>query len=101
MARFSETITLRREEFSQDDSGFVTSSNEDSEVFFNRFSLGAEARLAGASGGLKGVVEGQVRTCDYGGQQTAVVGGSEYTVENVSDQGELTVLTMRRRLSDA
>lgn len=101
MSRFSEVIVLRRESFSQDGIGFVTSVDEDTEVFFNRFSLGAEARLAGASGGLKGVVEGQVRTVDYGGQQTALVGGEEYTVENVSDQGELTVLTMRRRLSDA
>lgn len=100
MTRFSETITLRRVASSVDDGGRCVEESEDTEVFFNRYTLGLQARLAGGSDGLLGAVEGQVRSIDYAGQQSAVLGGREYTVSDASDAGEFTRLTLTERLSD-
>ena len=41
---------------------------------------------------------GQVRSADYRGEQYAVLGGAEMTVQDASDQGEYTVLTLAERL---
>lgn len=98
MARFSETIVLRRLEHSQNAEGVMTETTEDTEAFFNRYTVGLDARLAGRSSGLKGLATGQVRSCDYAGQQYAVLNGKEYTVEDASDSGEFTVLTLAERL---
>ena len=100
MARFSETAVLRNVTTSIGDDGRGVESVEDSEVFFNRFSLSLQSRLAGGSDGLLGVVEGRVRSVDYSGQQVVVLGGKEYTVADASDSGEFTRMTLTERLSD-
>lgn len=100
MARFSETLTLRRKVPVQDAAGAVVPENEDSEVFFNRYRVSLANRSAAASEGMFGLVVGQVRSIDYDGQQSAVYAGDEYTVDDASDSGEFTVLTLSRRLSD-
>ena len=100
MARFSERITLRELSHEVDDAGCVRSNAEDTTVFFNRFSTSLQNRLAGAADGLKGIVEGQVRSCDYEGQQVALIGGRRYTVADAADTGEFTRLTLAERLSD-
>lgn len=75
-------------------------SVEDAEVFFNPYRLGLSAMLAGGADGQRETAAGQVRSCDYDGQNMAVVGGAEYTVTGANDQGEFTVLTLERRLSN-
>lgn len=101
MARYSETITLREASHEVSDEGAVTQTYEDTEVFFNRYSVSLQQRLAGAAEGLQGMVEGQVRSVDYEGQGIAVLDGEEYTVNQVNDTGEFCVLTLSRRLANA
>ncbi len=100
MARFSETLTLRSKSLSQDAAGAVIPVFEDCEVFFNRYRVSLSNRTAASSDGLRGMVVGQIRSADYGGQVSAVYAGEEYTVEDASDSGEFTVLTLAKRLSD-
>ncbi len=98
--RFSEAITLRDVSVEIGPDGRSASMREDTEVFFNRYSMGLQSRLAAASDGLKGVVEGQIRSCDYGGQQRAVIDGREYLVQSAEDSGEFCRLTLAERLDD-
>ena len=100
MARFSETITLRKASTEVSGTGAVKTAWEDTEVFFNRYSLSLSNRLAGAADGLKGMVTGQIRTADYDGQQAALLGGKEYTVTDANDSGDFTAITLSERLSN-
>ena len=95
--RFSETITLRSVAAEIGDDGRSATVATDTEAFFNRYTMGLQNRLAE---GLKGVVEGQVRSCDYEGQERAVLGGREYLVQSAEDSGEFCRLTLAERLDD-
>ncbi len=96
--KFSEVVTLRKASREKRPDGTFETSTEDRDVFFNRYRTGLEARLAGASEGLRRMATGQVRSADYRGEQYAVLGGAEMTVQDASDQGEYTVLTLAERL---
>lgn len=98
--RFSETITLRSVAAEIGDDGRSATVATDTEAFFNRYTMGLQNRLAASSEGLKGVVEGQVRSCDYEGQERAVLGGREYLVQSAEDSGEFCRLTLAERLDD-
>lgn len=98
--RFSETIALRDVSAELGPDGRSVSAFEDTVVFFNRYTMGLQSRLAANSEGLRGVVEGQVRSCDYAGQQRAVLGGREYLVQSAEDSGEFCRLTLAERLDD-
>lgn len=100
MARFSDVLTLRRAVCSVGEDGRASASYEDEDVFFNRYKLSLACVLAGGADGLRQAAAGQVRSCDYSGQQLAVLDGREYTVKSANDQGEFTVLALERRLSD-
>lgn len=101
MARYSDVIILRDVEHVVNDEGVAVVVNADSDpLFFNRYRTGLAARMAGASEGLRRIVEGQIRTVDYGGQERAVLDGTEYSIEDASNQGEFTVLTLARRLGN-
>lgn len=100
MARFSDVLTLRRAACSTGADGRPSVSYEDEDVFFNRYRLSLASVLAGSADGFRQSAAGQVRSCDYSGQQLAVLDGREYTVRSASDQGEFTVLALERRLSD-
>ena len=98
--RFSETITLRSVSVEIGDDGRSATVAADTEAFFNRYTMGLQNRLAASSEGLKGVVEGQVRSSDYEGQERAVLGGREYLVQSAEDSGEFCRLTLAERLDD-
>ncbi len=100
MARFSETMTLRALSHEVSGTGAVKAEAEDTEVFFNRYSLSLSNRLAGAADGLKGMVTGQVRTADYSGQQVALLDGREYSVADANASGDFTTLTLSERLAN-
>lgn len=100
MARFSDVLTLRRATCEVGADGSPSATYEDADVFFNRYRLSLSAMLAGGADGLRRAAAGQVRSCDYAGQQLAVLDGEEYTVTAVNDQGEFTVLTLEGRLAD-
>lgn len=100
MARFSETVILRKATTEVSDTGAVKTVWEDNEVFFNRYSLSLSNRLAGAADGLKGMVSGQIRTDDYDGQQVALLDEREYTVTDANEAGDFTTLTLSERLSN-
>lgn len=100
MARFSDVITLRKAVCTVRADGTPEVSNEDTDVFFNRYRLSLTSILAGGADGFRMAAAGQVRSCDYGGQQLAVLDGEEYTVNSANNQGEFTVLSLERRLSD-
>lgn len=87
--------------FETDEEGAIVETPTDTEVFFNRYSISLQNRLAGAADGLKGLVSGQVRACDYEGQQTALIGKQEYTITDTQNTGDFVVLTLSERLSDS
>lgn len=100
MAKFSEVITLREITHDISDTGAVNEVVNDTDVFFNRYTIRLENRLQGAADGLHGLVTGQVRSADYNGQQAAVLDSQVYTVEDVQNSGEFATLTLTQRLSD-
>lgn len=100
MARYSDVITLRNVTHEVDEQGSVKPVYEDTEVFFNKYSVSLQQRLAGAAEGLQGMIEGQVRSFDYDGQELALIDGVEYTVNDTNDTGEFCVLTLSKRLAN-
>lgn len=101
MTRYADVITLRSITHAVNDEGAVVETYEDTDVFANRYYIGLSDRIAGASEGLKGLCEFQVRSIDYAGQGYAVWNDTEYTVNSVSDRGDFTLLTMSVRLRNA
>lgn len=81
--------------------GSTREARTGSTVFANVRSVGSTAWLAARSAGLHADAEVAVRTCDYAGQACVVLGGVEYEVERAAAKGEDTVLTLKRRLSNA
>lgn len=101
MARFSDVITLYDLVPSQDDEGVTRNvRGNESDVFFNRHRVSMASRMAGSSEGIRRIASGEVRTIDYAGQEHAELDGIEYSVADANNQGELTVLTLERRLSN-
>lgn len=100
MARYSDVITLRKVTYEVSDEGAVKQVYGDTDVFFNRYSVSLQQRLAGAAEGLQGMVEGQIRSVDYDGQELALIGGVEYTVNDTNDTGEFCTLTLSKRLAN-
>jgi hypothetical protein len=100
MAKYNEVLTLRSVSHEETDTGAIVDVVNDVEVFFNRYTMSIENRLAGAADGFKGLVTGQVRTCDYAGQQIALIGNTKYTVTDAQNSGEFTTLTMAEKLSN-
>lgn len=99
MARFADVITLEEYEVSTDKRGNAVQTLVSSrDVFANRFSMGTTAWLAMRSSGLHADCEYQVRSCDYAGEQRAVVNGVRCEVESAQDTGEFTRLILKRRL---
>lgn len=99
MTRFADTITLQEFEVEVDSRGNAVQTLASSrEVFANRFSMGTTAWLAMRSSGLHADCEYQVRSCEYGGEQRAVVNGVAMDIESAQDTGEFTRLVMKRRL---
>ncbi|MBQ9955297.1 MAG: hypothetical protein IJO87_07700 [Eggerthellaceae bacterium] len=101
MSRFSDVITLYDLAPVQDDEGITRNARvHEQEVFFNRHRVSMASRMAGSSEGIRRIASGEVRTIDYDGQESAVLDGLEYSVADANNQGDLTVLTLERRLSN-
>lgn len=101
MSKFSDVLILRDASSVRNDEGVVTVVHTDSEpIFFNRYSVSLQSRMAGAAEGMRWMVEGQVRTIEYAGQELAVIDGVEYSIDDANNQGEFTVLTMSKRLAN-
>lgn len=99
MTRYADTITLLEYEVETDSRGnAVQTLSSSREVFANRYTLGMTAWLAARSAGMHADCEYQLRSCDYAGEQRAIVNGVECDVESAQDTGEFTRLIMKRRL---
>lgn len=100
MTRFACAITLVDVAVSVNPDGSTSEETVKKRVFANRRNLGASAYMAARAAGLHADAEVQVRSCEYSGQELAVMDGGEFTVEASRDSGEFTVLTLARRLPD-
>lgn len=101
MAKFSDVITLHDMEPVGNEEGVVVNASvNERTIFFNRHRVSMAARMAGSSEGIKRIASGQVRTVDYRGEEHAVLDGIEYTVADANNQGELTTLTLERKLAN-
>ena len=99
MSRYADTRTLEEYGVEGDGNGnAVQTCTSSREVFAIRFSVGTSAWLAMRSTGLHADCEYQVRSCDYAGEQRAVVNGVHMDLEVAQDTGEFTRLVMKRRL---
>lgn len=102
--RWNDVVTLVDLTPAQDDLGsWVTPDIDDApkrQVFCNRRSVSFMHRGDYVDVGMELAAEVQVRTCDYHGETKAVYHGERYDCES-SASGDLTVLTLGRRLEDA
>lgn len=99
MTRYADTITLLEYEVETDSHGnAVQTVSSSREVFANRYTMGTTAWLAARSSGLHADCEYQLRSCDYAGEQRAIVNGVECEIESAQDTGEFTRLILKRRL---
>lgn len=102
--RWNDVVTLVDLTPKQDDLGsWVTPDIDDApkrQVFCNRRSVSFMHRGDYVDVGMELAAEVQVRTCDYHGETKAVYHGERYDCES-SASGDLTVLTLGRRLEDA
>lgn len=101
MAKFSDIITLLDLAPVRNEEGVVRNVESNrQDVFFNRYSVSMTARMAGSSETIRRLAAGEVRTIDYAGQEHAILDGLEYSVADANNRGELTVLTLERKLSN-
>ena len=97
--RFDSVATLFKEVTETDERGNMrVVKGESSEVFVNRYTIGLSSYMAAQEAGLHADAEVQLRSVDYGGEDIAILDGTEYTVERVSDSGDFTTLTLAKRL---
>ena len=102
MSRYNDVLTLVTVTGTDvDDQGNQTIITEESRVFANQYALGLTAWAAARSTGLHADARFAIRSCDYKGQQRVVYDGTEYEVEKAACKGEDTVLTLKKRLSNA
>lgn len=100
MAKFSDIIILHDMAPVRNEEGVVVNQRvNERTVFFNRHRVSMAARMAGSSEGIKHIASGQIRTIDYQGEEYAVLDGIEYSVD-ANNQGELTTLTLERKLAN-
>lgn len=101
MSRWADIIVFRDVESVRNEEGVVSSETVDyAPTFFNRHRVSMATRMAGSSEGIRRLASGEVRTGDYRGQEFALLDGIEYYVADANVQGEFTVLTLERRLSN-
>lgn len=98
--RWADTVDLVTSELTQDAEGNQTETERTDTAFCNRYAFGATSYMAAKAAGLHADARVQLRTCDYAGQQKAVLDGTEYDVEDVSQNGDVTLLTLARRASN-
>lgn len=101
MARFNDVATLLSTSVSFDEAGAAHEETEGREVFANAFSVSTDAALAARAQGLRIYAVLQVRSCDYDGEQLCRYDGEVLSIEaTATEGGELTKLTLVKRLSD-
>lgn len=101
MTRYADILTLEEWETTISKDGTASAVLASStDVFANRYNVGATAWAAARSAGMHADAEFEVRSCDYSGQPRARCNGVEYEVEAAHDKGEFTRLTLKRRLSN-
>lgn len=98
--RFNSECTLVTLAVSQDAEGNQSYEREETELFCNEYSVSTSSFMAAQAAGLHADAEIEVRSCDYEGQELAVLNGTEYNIERVENTGEFTRLTLAERLTN-
>lgn len=100
MSRYTKTAKLVNVTVSFDKNGSAIEGKEYKEVFVNPYTLGASTWVAARAAGLKADSQIELRSCEYDNQQTIIFEDIEYEIERVSDKGEFTTLTLKRRANN-
>lgn len=99
--RYALAVTLRAQTVEQDpETGQQRKTATARTVFGNQRTMGATSWMAQRSAGLHADAEIQVRACDYEGEPSCVIDGTEYEVERCKGTGEFVTLTLKRRLGN-
>ena len=98
MTRWAATATLHSVEVAVRADGSTAETRTSRDVFVNARRTGATVWAAERSAGLHDDATVQLRSCDYAGEQELSMGGVAYEVERARNDGEFTVLTLKRRL---
>ena len=69
-------------------------------VFCNVMSVGADEWAYAKEQGLRADAKVQVHAVDYDGQESAILGGTSYTVTRSVRRGDFVTLTLGRRYSN-
>ena len=100
MTRFNGVANLISEDVEYLEDGSTSIARTEKTVFINFYNRSAYAVTQARAQGLRADLEIQLRSCDYDHQQDVSIDGTEYKVEQVTDTGEFTRLTLRRRLAN-
>ncbi len=100
MARFNDVAYLVSTKIEFDNVGAAHGVTEERMVYANAFSVSTDAALAARAQGLRIYAVLQVRTCDYRGEAQCRYQGELLSVEASASEGELTKLTLVKRLPD-
>lgn len=98
--RFNSECTLVTLTQTKDEEGNAVYEQQETEVFCNEYSVSTSSFMAAQSAGLHADAEVEIRSCDYEGQEIAVLDGTEYNVERVERTGDFTRLTLAERLTN-
>lgn len=100
MTRWNHQGTLVSVSIEVDGEGQQIEVREEAPVYVNQRQMGATAWMAARSAGLHADAHIEVPTGDYSGQEIIEVDGIEYDIERVQEIGDVTYLTLERRLSN-
>lgn len=100
MSRWNAHGTLYAISFEIDGTGQQVEVRTATPTYVNMRQMGATAWMAARSAGLHADAHVEVPTFDYDGQQVIEIDGTEYTVERVQAIGDVTYLTLERRLAN-
>lgn len=98
MTRYAATAELVSVAVTVADDGSTAEERTSRQVFVNAMRTGAQAWAAARAAGLHDDATVQLRSCDYQGEAEVRMDGVPYEVERARDDGEYTVLTLKRRL---
>lgn len=102
MTRWNDTITLLSVPSPYQDAGgaWHDGKREPKELFCNRLTMSLSQTASALDLGMRDVLQVQVRTVDYDGEDQAQYDGKTLEVTYAARRGDTTTLTLGRKIGD-
>lgn len=99
--RWNETCVLVAKSYEPDGEGVPQPTDTKTEVFCNVRHAGAASWYSMHEMGISIDAHLEVRTCDYNGERDVEHRGKWYSVEEIDERGDITILMLRHQQSDS